>query len=150
MTNQNQPSSEGDSIFEKVVSPYVQIGIVLVTALLFMIIGAVAIGGERFPWTTAGSFMLLYAIFNSVFSINSEDLNEYWKHSILAYAGLVAGLSGLAYVFSGKWITEVGTFSWIFFILTFGYLAFLSIIGMVKGIYQIAMREDEEMHGKGK
>lgn len=146
MTNQN-PKSE-NSIFEKVISPFVQIGIVLITAFVFMVIGTIAIGGERFPWTTAGSFILLYALANSIFSLNSVDLNDYWKRSILAYIGLVAGLSGMAYMFSGKWITEVGSFTWIFTILSFGYLAFLSIVGMVKGIYQIVIKEDEAMHGK--
>lgn len=141
-----------NSFFAKAMNPYLIAGICLGGTVLFMILGKFtnAIGAttlsERFPYIATGSFMLLFAIYNAVFSLNSEDLNKYWIKSFIAYAGLVAGGLLFAYLFSSLWLP--GTFRWIFSILTFGYLAFLSIMGFVKRLFMVVKREDERMHGK--
>jgi hypothetical protein len=149
---QNKEDNPDNSFFAKAMNPFIIAGIALVGAFLFMILGKFtnSIGvtqlSERFPYISAGSFLLLFAIYNAVFSLNSEDLNKYWLKSIGAYAVLVAGSVGLSYALSGLWMP--GTFGWIFSILTFGYLTFLSIMGMVKNLFNIVKKEDEKMHGK--
>lgn len=149
---QNKEDNPDNSFFSKAMNPFIIAGIALAGALLFMILGIFtnSIGvtqlSERFPYVSAGSFLLLFAVYNAVFSLNSEDLNKYWLKSIAAYVVLVAGSAGLAYAISGLWMP--GTFGWIFSILTFGYLAFLSIMGMVKNVFTIIKKEDEKMHGK--
>lgn len=141
-----------DSFFAKSMNPYIIAGFCLAGALLFMILGTFtnSIGAtslsERFPYISIGSFMLLFAVYNAIFSLNAADLNKYWMKSFLAYVGLVAGGLLFAYLFSSLWLP--GTFRWIFSILTFGYLAFLSIMGFVKRVFLIVKREDERMHGK--
>jgi hypothetical protein len=122
-------------------------------AVVFMLLGEImkAFGAEmseRFPYISGGSFLLLYAVYNSIFSLNSTDLNDYWKKSIFAYVLLLVGVTVVAYIFSGIWINEAGTFRWIFSILSFGYLTFLSVMGMVKRVFLIIKKEDERMHGK--
>lgn len=149
---QNFEDNTQNSFFAKAMNPYIIAGIALGSSVLFMILGKFtnAIGvttlTERFPYISVGSFMLLFAIYNSVFSLNSEDINKYWISSFLAYCGLVAGGLLFAYLFSSLWLP--GTFRWIFFVLTFGYLTFLSMMGFLKRIFNIVKREDERMHGK--
>lgn len=149
---QDTQGNSSDSFFAKAMNPYIIAGISLAGALSFMILGAFtnSIGAtmlsERFPYIAAGSFLLLFAIYNAIFSLNADDLNKYWLKSFVAYACLGAGSLLLAYLFSSLWMP--GSFRWIFYILTFGYLAFLSIMGIVKRVFNIVKREDEEMHGK--
>jgi hypothetical protein len=147
-----QQDNTNNSFFAKAMNPYLIAGIALGGAVLFMIFGKFtnSIGAtdlsERFPYVAGGSFLLLFAVYNSIFSLNAEDLNKYWMTSFLAYAGLLAGSLLFAYLFSSLWLP--GTFRWIYFILSFGYLTFLSIMGFVKRVFNVVKREDERMHGK--
>lgn len=136
------------SIYDKVYDPIMQAGLVLSLILGVTILGKLinAIGimsvSDQFPWTTATSFLLFFAIFNSVISLASKDLNKYWGRSMLSFA-ILAGISaGLAYFFSALSIEEIGPYKWIYFVLTFGYLVFLSILGFMKRIVDFAERED--------
>ena len=98
--------------------------------------------GERFPWMCAASFLLFFALFNSIFSLSAADTNEYWTKSMIAFAGL-ALLSGLcAWGFSKLSVNEAGSYKWIFIVVTFGYLVFLSMMGFMKRIVEFAERED--------
>ncbi len=142
-----------NSIFAKAMNPFLMAAVALGGAVVFMLLGEMmeAFGtemSERFAYISGGSFLLLYAIYNSIFSLNSTDLNDYWKKSIFAYLLLLVSVTIIAYIFSGIWINEAGTFRWIFSILSFGYLTFLSVMGMVKRVFLIIKKEDERMHGK--
>lgn len=96
----------------------------------------------RFPWMTAASFMLFFAIFNSITSLSAKDLNNYWLRSMLSFAVLAVASGFMAYLFSSLSISEAGSYRWIFQVLTFGYLVFLSILGFMKKIVEFAERED--------
>jgi hypothetical protein len=141
-----------NSFFAKAANPYIIAGISLAGAVMFMIFGKLtnAMGvtdlTERFPYIAAGSFLLLFAVYNSVFSLNADDLNKYWLNSFAAYFALLLASAGFAYLFSSQWLP--GTFRWIFSMLTFGYFTFLSIMGFMKRMFMIVKREDEKMHGK--
>lgn len=97
---------------------------------------------DQFPWTIATSFLLFYAIFNSVISLASKDLNKYWGRSMLCFAVLACSSALVAYFFSALTIDEIGPYKWIYFVLSFGYLVFLSILGFMKRIVDFAERED--------
>ncbi|HMQ49084.1 MAG TPA: hypothetical protein PKA00_16475 [Saprospiraceae bacterium] len=140
----NQPAS----IFDKQIPPYYQAMIVFAGVL------AVDLGSklvkwtgllevpDRFPWITAASFMLVFAIFNSVFSLTSKSMAKYWGQSVYSFLGL-AFLSGLAaYLFSSMSIDEAGSYRWIFFVVTFGYLVFLALMAMIRQIVEFAQREE--------
>lgn len=149
---QKQEDNTNNSFFSKAMNPYYIAGITLIGCLAFMILGKISnsIGiiesGERFPYVAGGTFLLLFAIYNSIFSLNADDLNEYWKQSFIAYAGLLGGTLLFAYLFSSLWLP--GTFGWIYGILSFGFLTFLSIMGFVKRVFNVVKKEDERMHGK--
>jgi len=144
------------SIYDKAYDPILQAGLVLALVLSVTILGKLvnAIGimnvSDQFPWTTATSFLLFYAIINSVVSLTSEDLNKYWGRSMVSFAVLAAISAGVAYFFSALSLEEIGPYKWIYFVLTFGYLVFLSILGFMKRIVDFAEREDWQAPRKKK
>ena len=149
---QEHQDNVNNSFFAKAMNPYYISGIMLAGCLVFMILGKIAdsIGvvelNERFPYIAGGTFLLLFALYNSIFSLNASNLNEYWKKSFISYAVLLGGVLLFAYLFSSLWLP--GSFRWIYGILSFGFLTFLSIARFVKQIFNIVKKEDERMHGK--
>jgi cation transport ATPase len=97
---------------------------------------------ERLPWIISGSFLLLFGIFNSLFSVAAPVYNKYWSRSIFSYMALAIISALTAYFFSGISINDAGSFRWIYIVLTFSYLIFLSIVGFIKVIVEIAQRKD--------
>lgn len=145
-----------DSFFDKAYDPALQAGLVLGMTLGVILIAKLlnAIGittiSQQFPWTVATSFLLFFAIFNSIISLACEDLNKYWGRSMLSFAVLAVLSGGLAWVFSSMSIHDAGTYKWIYFVLGFGYLVFLSILGFMKRIVDFAEREDWEAPRKNR
>jgi hypothetical protein len=139
-----QPSA---SYMVRIQNPVFQASLVLSAILLVDVsakfLQSAGIGIEqRFPWTVTASFILFFAVFNSVISLLSNNLDSYWTRSILSYVGL-AGLAGLAaYLFSSLGINEAGSYRWLYIVLTFGYLLFMSIIGLMRKIVEFAQREE--------
>jgi len=136
------------SIYDKAYNPILQAGLVLGMMLGIIIMGklvnllGIMTVSDQFPWTTATSFLLFFAIFNSVISLASKNLNKYWGRSMLCFAVLAIVSAFLAYFSSALSIEEIGPYKWIYFVLSFGYLVFLSILGFMKRIVDFAERED--------
>lgn len=97
-----------------------------------------------FPWLVATSFLLFFAMFNSVLSLASEDSNKYWTWSLFSYIGLALVSGGLAYLFSSTSINDARSYKWIYVVLTFGYLVFLSMVGFMRRVVDFAQREEWE------
>ncbi len=139
---------ERRSYLAKAYNPFLISAIVGGISLLVMLGGKLcyAMGwmgvSQSFPWLTAASFLLVYAIFNAVFSLSSKNIDHYMGRSILAFLALVAVSWLLARLISGIPINEAGTYRWIFFVLGFCYLVFLSIMGLIKRIVAYAQREE--------
>jgi len=141
-------SNSKQSFFEKAYNPFLQGGLVFGAALVCIILGkliqwtGLAEVDARFPWTVAATFLLFFALFNSIFSLSSKKLEKYWSRSIVSFIAL-AVVSGLAaWLFSSLTINEAGSFRWIFFVLTVGYLVFLSVMGFAKTIVEYAQKEE--------
>ena len=136
------------SIFERSFNPISQ-ALLTLGAILAVILGAKLVNllgiidvPQRFPWMTAASFMLFFAMLNAVFSLSSKDMMKYWGQSVYSYLGL-ALISGLvAYLFSSLSIDEAGSYRWIYLVLTFGYLVFLSIMSLMRKIVDFAQKEE--------
>ncbi len=140
--------SSSTSILEKNIDPVLQASAVYVAALFLTLLGKfVELIGlidvtERFPWLCSASFMLLFAIFNSILSLSSKDMNKYWGRSMMCFMGL-AVISGLtAYLISGININDAGSYRWIYIVVTVGYLVFMSIMGFMKRIVEFAEKEE--------
>ncbi len=140
--------ASNSSLFEKAYNPLLQGGMVLGSSLLIMLLSkivnssGIADVSPGFYWQVTATFMLFYAVFNSIFSLSTKDTNKYWIRSFMGFGGLVL-ISGLAaYLFSGQSIDEAGPYRWIFIVLIFGYLVFLSIMNFMKNIVNYAESED--------
>ncbi len=98
--------------------------------------------GVRYPWMIAASFLLFFAVFNSLFSLSAKSMARYWQASIYSYLGL-AGASGLlAWAVSSVPISEAGSYRWIFIVVTIGYMVFLSLMATIRTIVEFAQREE--------
>lgn len=113
----------------------------LISSKLVKLTGIISVS-ERFPWTTAATFILFFAVFNSVFSLTTTDTRKYWGRSMYAFLAVVLISGSLAYLFSYIPLSEAGSYRWIFFVLSFGYLVFISIMMMARKIVEFAQREE--------
>jgi uncharacterized membrane protein len=141
-------SKEYHSLYERSFTPYLQAVVVFGGVLLFngfgfllKVSGALEIS-DRFPWMVAASFMLLYAMFNSIFSISATNRTSYWGASIYSFLGLAAASGFLAYLISGIGIRDAGSYWWIYIVVTVGYLVFVSMVGAMRNIVEFAQREE--------
>lgn len=160
MNTTDQKTSVFDRAYDPVIQAAVTLGAVIafvLTAKLINLAGLMDIP-QRFPWMTAASFMLLFAMGNSVFSLSSENMLKYWGRSIYSYLGL-AVLSGVfAYFSSSMSIDEAGSYRWIYLVLTVGYLVFLGMMAFMRQIVDFAQKEEwnqprirrRKKNGKGK
>ena len=70
-------NNDATSIFNKGLNPVLQASIALGGVIVFILVAKlIKLTGliyvpDRFPWITAASFLLLFAIFNSVFSLSA-------------------------------------------------------------------------------
>lgn len=139
---------EDKSIFESKIDPLYQAAACLGAVLLFCILGAGVkastedVVTSKWPWLTAASFMLFFALFNSILSATSNNLMKYWGRSFYAFIALAVGSGLIAWGFSGLPIGKAGSYKWIFFVVTFGYLVFLSMIAFMKRIVEFAQKEE--------
>ncbi len=135
------------SIVQKLKSPFIQAGLILATVLVFNILVFFLVEAgvdfeQRLPWTLSATFLLFFAIFNSLISLLEKDVDRYWTRSIMSFIAL-AGLGALfAWGFSSLTINEAGSYKWIYIVLTFGYLLFLSLIRAMRSIVEFAQREE--------
>jgi len=141
-------NTSNDSFFVKAADPVIQATIVFGLTVVFTTLTKIAIwtGAAEFkeyiPWVISASFLLFFAVLNSIFSLASDDMNKYWIRSMISYS-VLAIISGLlAYLASSISFNEAGTIRWIFIVLTFVYLVFLSIVNFMKRIVSFAEREE--------
>jgi hypothetical protein len=140
--------SSQQSIYGRNVDPVIQAGVILVLVLVvdvfsLIIAGTNTVGvSNRFPWLCAASFMLFFALFNSVLSASADNMAKYWGRSLYSFMGLALGAGLLAWAFSGLTIGEAGSYRWIYLVVTVGYLVFLGMIAMIKNVVTFAQKEE--------
>ena len=136
------------SFYDRAYNPFVQAAMIFAGMIAVVLLSKLVNStgwldvGPKFAWMSAASFMLFFAVFNSVFSLSSTNLNHYWGRSVVAFVVLAAASAGVAYLFSSMSIDEAGSYRWIYIVVTFGYLVFLSIMGAMKAIVEFAQREE--------
>lgn len=137
-----------DSFFDKVYNPILQAGLTYAGVLVMIAGGAIvkATGllpvSPRFPWMCAAAFMLLFALFNSLFALATKDMGKYWGRSMYSFLGLAAIAGFTAYLTSSLTINEAGSFRWIYIVVTIGYLIFLGMVSLLRTIVDFAQKEE--------
>ena len=145
---------EQKSLYAKSISPFLQAGVVVIAIILFnglsWIISLIDIMPikQGAPWVITTSFILCFALVNSVLSISSKSQNRYWLHSILSYVCLLIVGGGIAWLVSGLSIDQAGSYRWILLVFTMGYILFLSIVRAMKKIVTIAQKQDKRLRGE--
>lgn len=118
-------------------------------AALFLMLGGVLLDklgvlemDRLYPWSIATAFMLLFALFNSIMSLQSDNFGQYWGASMYSYIAL-ATLCGLAaWLLSGVTISNAESYKAIYIVVTFGFLVFISMVNFIKKIVNFAETED--------
>lgn len=133
--------------FFKLRRPLVQAALAAALMGTFLVLGALTTlsGGElseRWSYRTLATALLIFAVANALMSLAAPDIGKYWRASMLSFVGLAALAILAARAFSGMWITEAGSYRWIFMVLTFGYGVFLSIMAVIRGIVNFAEGEE--------
>jgi hypothetical protein len=127
--------------------PFWIAGIALGIGFVLMILGVILQGAgmevsENFAWMAAGSAIMLFAIFNSIFSLFAKEPLKNWGQSFSSFIALLITTGLLAWAFSGNSIREAGSFTWIFMVLSIAYLIFMSMVNVMKQIVEFAMKEE--------
>ena len=129
-------------------SPPQQAGLVFAAALLLML-GGVALDklnwmamDPLYPWSIATAFMLLFALLNSISSLQHDNFAKYWGASMYSYLGLGATSGVAAWLCSGIPLNEAQSYKFIYIVITFGFLFFLSMVNMLKRIVNFAEKEE--------
>ena len=140
--------SETKTFLERRVSPIhqalVSFGGIIIFVFLSKIMEWIGLleGGFMTTWVVCASFLMLFGMFNSLMYMSAEDLGKYWSRSIFSFAALaiLSGLTGWA--ITGVSIGDAATFKWLYLVLTIGYLVFLSIVGFIRIIIDLAKKND--------
>jgi hypothetical protein len=137
-----------NSSWTNIVNPIFQVVIALGANLLINF-GALALQWtglvvmeERFPYLTAASLLLCFAMFNAVISLSAPNPLVYWGRSIYCFLGLAFVSVSLASLLSGLRLSEAGSYWWILIVVTFGYLVFLALVNTMRNIVNFAQREE--------
>ncbi len=136
------------TIFERKIDPLRQAAMFLAAAVLFMLITLLLnqTGWYEvdllFPWSIATAFLLLYAVFNSLMSLNSDSSAKYWGRSVYGFIGLAFANGLAAWLFSGIPLRQAQSYQWIYIVVTIGFLVFLSMINAMRKIVQFAEKEE--------
>lgn len=139
---------EKGSILGSTMSPFRQAGLILGVSVLVISLAKVIklinddIISDLFPWMIASAFMLFFALLNSVLTLSTKNLSKYWNQSIPIFFGTLIVNGLIAYLFSGIWIKEAGSYQWIMIVVSIGYLVFLSLMTFVRRIVEFAMKEE--------
>lgn len=125
-----------------------QAGVGIAGALVFMVLnGLMALGGldlgDKFPWTSAGAFLLMFTVFNSLNSFNSRNMLVYYRNSMFGYTAMLLIVGFMAQLFSKMSIGEAGTYRWIFIMITVAYFGFIGISAFIRFIFLILQREED-------
>jgi hypothetical protein len=94
------------------------------------------------PWSFALSFLLLFAVANSLLSLLAESSFRYFGRSIYAFLALAIGNGLLAYLFSGIALNDAGSYKSLYLVVLGGFLVFISVVNIMKNVVRFAEREE--------
>lgn len=97
---------------------------------------------QLFPWSLATAFLLLFAVFNSLMSLNADSFLRYWGRSMYSFMGLAFANGLAAWMFSGVAIGQAQSYRWIYIVVTIGFLVFLTMVNLMRKIVEFAEKEE--------
>ena len=143
---QNGPTQS--KVFQQKIDPMKIAGIMLAACFVFGGLSKLAdlagfgMNDRLIPWTFALSFLLLYAVAGSLFTLTADSDLKYFGRSIYAFLGLAIVNGLIAWLFSGIKIGEAGSYKSLYLVVAIGFLVFISIVNAMKGIVKFAQKEE--------
>ncbi len=96
-----------------------------------------------FPWSVATAFLLLYAVFSSLMSLNAGGAAmKYWGRSVYGFIGLAFANGIVAWLASGLTLGEAQSYRWTYVIIAICFLVFLSVVNLMRKIVAFAEKEE--------
>lgn len=95
-----------------------------------------------FPWSVGTAILLLFAVFNSLMSLNADSFMKYWGRSVYAFLGLAFANGLAAWLFSGVPIGQAQSYRWIYIVVTIGFIVFLTMVNLMRKIVNFAEKEE--------
>lgn len=142
------------SIYQREVTPMMQAAIVfgLILVIFFGLYFGHLLRWYAFDpmdiWLVGTAMMLFYILFNCIFGFNNENITTYFRNSIYSYIVLVVATCLLS-----QWITKVSvfdakTYSWILVVFSIVYLIFMTVLGLIKKIVSLAIKQDKKLQNE--
>ncbi len=137
-----------EKIFSLLKNPLYQVAMLLSFSLLincftFLInITGITEIDPVFYWRTTCALLLFYAVYNSISSIVTENLAQYWSKSMISFMLLAVVGGAMSRVFSGIEIFEAGSYSWIYIVIAVVYFIFLAMVQTMRQIVNFAQKEE--------
>lgn len=97
-----------------------------------------------YHYVVSATILLLYAFFNSVYLLKTQQLTEYVRNSIYGFVILLVSGFGMASAFSNLPDADRMSVRWIFFMIIFSYFIFLTIAYFMRRIIEYAQNQDTE------
>lgn len=99
-------------------------------------------------WEASFSILLVYMLFNAIWSISYEKKSTYMLFSVIGYLALAFVGGYIAQYFSGQTMDEAGSFRWLYIIFSVCYLVILGIVNAMRKILEIVKKQDARLRGE--
>jgi hypothetical protein len=129
--------------------PFIQVAFLAALNLVAQFILMIIFSGGKEPghfyhWVVSASILLLYAFFNAVYLLKTNELNIYLRDALYGFIVLLFGSFGIAMLLSDISDVDSRSIKWIFFTISFSYFIFLMIAYFMRRIIEYAQRQDTE------
>ncbi|WP_235295679.1 hypothetical protein [Portibacter marinus] len=141
------------TILQQEVSPFKQAGVALGANLIFNLVAwliqkaGVALT-NTISWEISLTLLLFFGLANAIFFLNTTEKTKYWSYSITSFITVAAVSIFVSTYLSGIGINDSASIKWIILIFSFSYLIFISIIGLMRRIVEIAIKQDKRLRGE--
>ncbi len=138
------------SAFYQEIQPWKQGALVLLVGLVIMSLVRLFTNNSgddswQSTWIVAGTFILFFAIVNSIFCLSATNQNHYFWQSLGVYTILVLTLLGFAILITGQRFGETESFKWMLVVISFCYLVIISIVRLIVQLINIAQKHENKL-----
>lgn len=142
-------SSDMKRLLAVIEKPFGQVAFLAASSLfahliLLVIMQSGSEAGHFYHWVISASILLLYAFFNAVYLLKTDQINIYLRNALYGFIVLLLFTFGIAAALSSVSAEDSRSVKWIFFTITFSYFIFLMIAYFMRKIIEYAQRQDTE------
>jgi len=144
------PKDKTQSILSKRIHP-VKLGLITILLMIAMMLILRMSADQQlesnklFYWEISLVFLMAYALFSCVFSLNAVNKLKYFITSILIYIAIVIIGIVTASFFSGLAIDEAASFEWMFKLFSICYLILISVFNLMSTVIELLRKQDEDV-----